>query len=30
MTNFNLSEINDKILIEILQNAYQIKDKKFL
>ena len=25
----SLEEINDQILIEILQNAYQIKDKKF-
>lgn len=25
----SLKEINDEILIEILQNAYQIKDKKF-
>ena len=25
----SLDEINDQILIEILQNAYKIKDKKF-
>ena len=25
----SLEEINDKILIEILQNAYEIRDKKF-
>ena len=25
----SLDEINDQILIEILQNAYEIKDKKF-
>lgn len=25
----SLDDVNDKILIEILQNVYQIRDKKF-